>query len=159
MIDLVEQRPDLGGVIDTTIGQRGSHDPATGRVHADMQDPPRAPPFGAVLFNQSLPRPAQLQSRAVHQQMQRLAVQAGSVGAPQVFHLPASLGQPGADPPVVDVSAGRLAGIVETLGDYYVDSHDAPAVESACRTEPASSLQSAADLDYACRRSVTPDTG
>ncbi len=56
-------------------------------------------------------------------------------------HLPAGLGQSRADPPVVDVAAGRLAGIVETLGDYYVDPHDAPAVESACRTEPASSLR------------------
>ena len=35
-------------------------------------------------------------------------------------------------------TARQLAGIVEPRGDYYVDSHDAPAVESACRTLPAS---------------------
>ena len=55
-------------------------------------------------------------------------------------HLPAGLGKPGADPPVIDVAAGRLAGIVEPVGDYYVDPHDVPAPLrlSACRTEPAS---------------------
>ena len=37
--DLVEQRPDLRGIIDATIGQRGGHDPAAGRIHADMQGP------------------------------------------------------------------------------------------------------------------------
>ena len=38
-------------------------------------------------------------------------------------------------------TAQQLAGIVEPLGGYYVDPHDAPAVESAFRTEPASSLR------------------
>jgi len=31
----------------------------------------------------------------------------------------------------------RLAGIVETLGDYYVDPHNVPALQSACSIEPA----------------------
>ena len=75
---LVGQRPDLCGVIDSTIGQRGGHDPAAGRVHADTQDPPRAPFPGPVLPEQPLPWPAQLRSRAVHQQMQRPPVRAGS---------------------------------------------------------------------------------
>ena len=81
MIDLVEQRPDLGSVIDTTIGQRGGHDPAAGCVHADMQDPPRAPLFGPMLLEQPLPGPAQLQSRAVYQQMQWPVVRARSAGS------------------------------------------------------------------------------
>ena len=35
-------------------------------------------------------------------------------------------------------AAQQLAGIVEPLRDYDVDAHDAPAFQSACRTEPAS---------------------
>ena len=54
--------------------------------------------------------------------------------------LPAGLGQSGADPPVIDVAAGRLAGIVEPSGGYYVDPHGA--LKSACRTELASPLLS-----------------
>ena len=50
-------------------------------------------------------------------------------------------GQSGADAPVIDVAAGRPSGIVEPLGGYYVDPHDVPALQSACRTEPASTLQ------------------
>ena len=45
-------------------------------------------------------------------------------------HLPAGLGQSGADPPVIDVAAGGLAGIVESLGRYDVDPHDALALQS-----------------------------
>ena len=57
-------------------------------------------------------------------------------------HLPAGLGQSGADPPVIDVAAGRLAGMVESGRDYDVDPHDVPALPSACRTEPASPSRS-----------------
>ena len=35
----------------------------------------------------------------------------------------------------------RLAGIIEPRGDDYVDPHDVPALQSACRTEPASPLR------------------
>ena len=38
-------------------------------------------------------------------------------------------------------TAQELAGIVEPLRDYYVDPHDVPAIQSACRTEPASTLR------------------
>ena len=55
-------------------------------------------------------------------------------------HIPSGLGQSGADAPVIDVAAGRLAGSVEPRGDYYVDPHDVPALQSACRTGPASPL-------------------
>ena len=48
------------------------------------------------------------------------------------------LGQAGADTPVIDVAAGRPAGVVEPLGDYHMDPHDVPALQSACRTPPAS---------------------
>ena len=53
-------------------------------------------------------------------------------------HIPSGPGQSGADAPVIDVAAGRLAGIVESFGDYYVDPHDVPALQSACRAKPAS---------------------
>jgi hypothetical protein len=46
-------------------------------------------------------------------------------------HIPSGLGQPGADAPVVDVAAGRLAGIVESLGKDYVNPLDVPALQSA----------------------------
>ena len=54
-------------------------------------------------------------------------------------------------------TAQELAGIVEPLGDYYVDPHDVPALQSACRTEPAS--PAAAELNHTCRRSVISDAG
>jgi hypothetical protein len=31
--------------------------------------------------------------------------------------------------------------MVEPLGDYYVNPYDVPALQSACRTEPASRLR------------------
>ena len=46
--------------------------------------------------------------------------------------------------------------MVETLGDYYVDPHDVPALGSACRTRQASLL--AAELNHTRRGSVIPDT-
>ena len=70
-------------------------------------------------------------------------------------HLPPGLGQSGADPPVIDVAAGRLAGIVEPLGDYYVDPHDVPALQSACRT---SQPPPSAELNHARPRPVIHDT-
>ena len=38
-------------------------------------------------------------------------------------------------------TAQELAGILEPLGDYYVDPHDVPALQNACRTGPASPLR------------------
>jgi hypothetical protein len=49
--DLVEQRPDLGGVVDVAVGQDGGHDPAGHRVEADVQLAPRAPLAGAVFLH------------------------------------------------------------------------------------------------------------
>jgi hypothetical protein len=56
-------------------------------------------------------------------------------------HIPSGPGRSGADAPVVDVAAGRLAGIVEPLGNYYVHPLDIPTLQSACRTEPASAVR------------------
>jgi hypothetical protein len=60
--NLIEQRSDLGSVIDVSVGQDGGDDPADHRVKADMQLAPRAPLAGAVLLNQPLARAAQLQA-------------------------------------------------------------------------------------------------
>ena len=71
--DLVEPLLDLGGVIDVTLGQDGSYDPAGYGVKADVQLAPGTPFLRAVLFNQPLAWAAQLQARAVNQQVDRPA--------------------------------------------------------------------------------------
>src|SRR6266704_3177081 len=72
-------------------------------------------------------------------------------------HIPSGLGHSGADAPVVDVAAGRLAGIVEPLGNYYMHPLDIPALQSACPRR--ASLHPAAELNLTRRRSVIPGTG
>jgi hypothetical protein len=47
--NLIEQRADLGSVID--VGQDGGHDPAGHRVEADVQFAPGAPLAGAVFLH------------------------------------------------------------------------------------------------------------
>ncbi len=46
-------------------------------------------------------------------------------------YVPSGLGQAGADAPVVDVSAGWLARVVEPLGDYDMHPLDGPALPIA----------------------------
>jgi len=69
----------------------------------------------------------------------RRAVRSASIAASSTFRPELITSTPGK--PVVDVAAGRLAGIVEPLGNYYVDPQDVPALHSACRHEPASTLR------------------
>lgn len=38
-VDLVEQRPDLSGIVAVAVGQRGRNDPAALRIHAEVQLP------------------------------------------------------------------------------------------------------------------------
>ena len=71
--DLVEQGLDLGGIIDVTLGQDGSDNPAGHRVKADVQLAPRAPLAGTVLLDQPLARATQLQAGTVDQQVDRAA--------------------------------------------------------------------------------------
>jgi hypothetical protein len=75
--DLVEQGLDLGSVIDVAVGQEGSDDPAGHRVEADVQLAPRASLAGTVFLNQPFARAAQLQARAVNQQVDRTTGRAG----------------------------------------------------------------------------------
>src|SRR5258706_7439731 len=72
-------------------------------------------------------------------------------------HLPSGPGQPGADALVVDVAAGRLAGIVEPLGNYYMHPLDISGHPE--RLPYQASLHPAGELNHARRRSVIPGTG
>src|SRR3954466_1919064 len=84
----VEQGTGQGAVVHLVRGQRGGGDPAGVGVHADVRLPPRPPCAGAVLLEQPLARAAQLQARAVHQQVRRLAVGTGTGAArPRPRHL------------------------------------------------------------------------
>src|SRR3954454_3801186 len=76
--DLVQQGPDLGGVVFVAVGQGGGHDPAGLGVHAEMELPPRPVPLGAVLLDQPLARAVELQPRAVDQQVHGAGIAAGA---------------------------------------------------------------------------------
>jgi hypothetical protein len=58
--------------------------------------------------------------------------------------------------PVVDVAAGRLAGIVEPLGNYYMHPLDISGPPE--RLPYQASLHPAGELNHARRRSVIPGT-
>ena len=75
--DLVEQGHDLGAIIHDAVSQRGGHDPAAGRIQAEVQFPPGPPLPGAVLLDQPLARPTQLQPGTVDQQVDRSTSRAG----------------------------------------------------------------------------------
>jgi len=61
--DLVEQRADLGAVVDLLGRERGCDDLAAAGIQADVQLPPQPARLGAVLLQQPLARAAQAQSR------------------------------------------------------------------------------------------------
>ncbi len=84
---LVEQGTGQGAVIDVVGGQRGGDDLAGVGVHAEVQLSPRPPRAGAVFLEQPLAWPAQLEPRAVHQQVHGLGI-ATSLGAgpPRLRH-------------------------------------------------------------------------
>jgi hypothetical protein len=67
IVDLLEQRPDLGWIIGVLIRQRLRHDHAAGSIHRQMQLAPRPARFGAVLRLQPLSCPVDLQAGAVDQ--------------------------------------------------------------------------------------------
>jgi cytochrome c1 len=75
--DLVEQNPDLRGVIDVAVSRDGSDDPAGHRVKADVQFAPRSPLAGAVFLNQPLAQATQFQAGTIDQQVDRSARRAG----------------------------------------------------------------------------------
>jgi len=84
--DLVEQGTGLRRVVHVLGGQRGGHDPAGAGVHAQMQHAPRPACRRPVLLKQPLALAAQLQARAVHQQVHRLAA-SPSAGVPRSRHV------------------------------------------------------------------------
>ena len=69
--DLVEQGPDPGAVVRLAAGQLHGFDPPGAGFHAQVQLAPGAARPGAVLLGQPLAGPAQLQARAVQQQVHR----------------------------------------------------------------------------------------
>ena len=73
---LVEQGADRGTVVHLLRGQHRRDDLAGVGVHADVQPAPGPARLGAVLLDQPLARAAELEARAVHQQVQGLAVPA-----------------------------------------------------------------------------------
>ena len=72
-LDPVEQGTDLGAVVGILVGQHRGDDPAGIGVRREMQHSPGPAPLGAVLLDQPLARAAELQPRAVHQQVHRRA--------------------------------------------------------------------------------------
>src|SRR3954463_9906419 len=76
-LDLVEPGPDPRAVIGLVAGQLHGLDPASPGIHAQVQLAPGAACLGAMLLDQPLAGPAQLQPRAVHQQMYGLGAGAG----------------------------------------------------------------------------------
>jgi len=67
----------LRAVVDIFGGQQGGNDLSGAGVHAKVQLTPRPTQLGAVLLMQPLARAAQLQPRAVHQQVQGFGTGAG----------------------------------------------------------------------------------
>jgi hypothetical protein len=78
--DLVEQRADLRAIVHLFAGQRRGHDLAGVGMDTEMELAPGAAGLGAMFLNQPLARTAQLQSRAVNQQVDRLSI--GTAGMP-----------------------------------------------------------------------------
>src|SRR5215212_7662675 len=78
--DLVEQGANLRAVIDIVGRQRRRDDPARVSIYANVELFPGPAPSRAMLLDQPLARPADLEARAVHQQVHRLSI-APTVGS------------------------------------------------------------------------------
>src|SRR5215207_3578431 len=72
--DLVEQGANLRAVIDIVGRQRRRDDPARVSIYANVELFPGPAPSRAMLLDQPLARPAELEARAVHQQMHGLGI-------------------------------------------------------------------------------------
>ncbi len=89
LLDLIQQRTDLRTVIDAAVGQGGRHHPPGDRIHSDMQRLSGTAALGSVPFDQPFARPAQLDARAVDQQVHGSARQrATASGVNQIVRLP-----------------------------------------------------------------------
>lgn len=75
---LVQQRTNLGGIIDIVCRQCSGNDLAGVGIHTDVQLAPGPAGPGAMLLDEPFARAAQLQSRAVDQQMHWLCTTAGA---------------------------------------------------------------------------------
>src|SRR4051795_61072 len=77
---LVQQRTDRRAVIHVVGGQRGRHDLAGVGIPAEVHLAPGPARLAAVFFDQPFTWPAELEARAVHQEMHRLGL-APRIGA------------------------------------------------------------------------------
>ena len=71
VVNLIEQRPDLGRIVRVLIGQRLRHDRAADGVNRQMQLAPRPARFRTMFGLQSLARSVDLQPGAVDRDVQR----------------------------------------------------------------------------------------
>src|SRR3954467_10013371 len=69
--DLVEQGPNLRAIIDIMGRQLCREDLPSLGIHPDVQLAPGPASAGTMLLDQPLAGPAELQARAVHQQVHR----------------------------------------------------------------------------------------
>src|SRR3954466_4795704 len=81
LLHLLEQGAGLRAVVRILVGQPRRDDPARVSVRGEMQLTPATPPHAGMLLNQPLAGSTKLQSRAVYQQVHRLACPP-SVAAP-----------------------------------------------------------------------------
>jgi hypothetical protein len=72
-IHLIEQGADPGAIIDLRPGELGCEDLTRIGIHPDVYLAPGPTCPAAVFLDQPLPRPAEPQACAVHEQMHRLA--------------------------------------------------------------------------------------
>src|SRR3954447_19677401 len=72
-IHLIEQGADPGAIIDLRPSELGCEDLTRIGIHTDVELPPGPTCPAPVFFDQPLPRPAEPQARAIHEQMHRLA--------------------------------------------------------------------------------------
>src|SRR5829696_7922091 len=87
--DLVEQGANLRPVINIVARQRRRDDPARVSIYANVELFPGPAPSRAMLLDQPLARPTQLQARAVHQQMHGVgpAITIGATARPWAGHV------------------------------------------------------------------------
>src|SRR6202789_163394 len=80
--DLIEKRVNHSSIVDILPGHRDGDDLAAIGIDADMQLAPRPAAGRAVLFDQPFAGAAQLQTSAIHEQMQW-----AGTGSPERRHL------------------------------------------------------------------------
>src|SRR3954454_15465492 len=167
-LDLTEQEIDLGAVIGVVAGQRRGHDPARVGVHAEVELSPRPARARAVLLDQPLAGPAQLQAGAVDQQVHGLGLAAGiaATRAQRPRHLqrrrPPTEGgvvrHAQRQPEQADDGADQPLGLPERQAEHRPQGQRrqdrqgrVPGLDAAGREEPSDTLDPPQCPCHACR--------